>query len=230
MNKLQEKTSKMIIKQQDILSTAQPRTANLLACRQWWKVCFLHGNQEKYYREIYGKAAAQRLALAHQNSAQSSVTSTPTFIHPIKESQQELRRRHRKFTFNKEPIIPHSRVTVLDDPFLFGIENDGCGSDSGIDTNPRSKNNKVPLIDPKPILKSRFPSKPKNIPSKEAATCISSPEGSPQNIARSRNGIVEISEAFCQEATSEQSLQIQHETSEKINNKQVFIRYNNIAG
>lgn len=229
MNKLQERTSKMIIKQQDVLSSAQPRTANLLACRQWWKVCFLHGNQEKYYREIYGKAAAQRLALAHQNSAQSSVTSTPTFIHPIRESQQELRRRHRKFTFNKEPIIPHSRVTVLDDPFLFGIENDGCGSDSGIDTNPRSKN-KVLLIDPKPILKSRFPSKPKNIPSKESATCISSTEGSPQNNARSRNGIVEMSEAFFPEANSEQSLQIQHEMKKKINNKHVFNRYNNITG
>lgn len=229
MNKLQEKSSKMIIKQQDVLSTAQPRTANLLACRQWWKVCFLHGNQEKYYRELYGKAAAQRLALAHQNSAQSSVTSTPTFIHPIKESQ-ELRRRHRKFTFNKEPIIPHSRVTVLDDPFLFGIENDGCGSDSGIDTNPRSKNNKVSLIDPKPILKSKFPSKRKNILSNEAATCISSPEGSPQNLARSRNGMVKISEAFFQEATSEQSVQNQHKTREKINNKHVLNRYNNIAG
>ncbi|XP_053666860.1 protein prickle-like [Anopheles marshallii] len=33
--------------------------------KQWWKVCFLYGgNQEKYYRQIYGKAASERLAAA----------------------------------------------------------------------------------------------------------------------------------------------------------------------
>ncbi|KAH8299975.1 hypothetical protein KR044_008030 [Drosophila immigrans] len=39
-----------------------PRTANLLACKQWWRVCFLYGDQQKYYRQLYSKAAAQRLA------------------------------------------------------------------------------------------------------------------------------------------------------------------------
>ncbi|XP_017478455.1 PREDICTED: protein prickle-like, partial [Rhagoletis zephyria] len=41
-----------------------PRTANLLACKQWWRVCFLYGDQQKYYRQVYSKAAAQRLALS----------------------------------------------------------------------------------------------------------------------------------------------------------------------
>lgn len=50
-----------------------PRTANLLACKQWWRVCFLYGDQQKYYRQVYSKAAAQRLALS-----QSSGNKGPT--------------------------------------------------------------------------------------------------------------------------------------------------------
>lgn len=49
-------------------SDIQPRTANLLACKQWWKVCFLYGDQEKYYRQVYGRAASQRLALSTTSS------------------------------------------------------------------------------------------------------------------------------------------------------------------
>lgn len=225
----QEKTSKMIIKQQDIVNTVQPRTANLLACRQWWKVCFLHGSQEKYYRQIYGRAAAQRLALAQQNKEQSLVSSRTTIIYPTKQSHPvvlhegspkiiELRKLHRKSSINKEPIIPHSRVTVLDDPFLFGIENDGCESDSGIDANPKSKNAQFPSRNLKPILKTRFPSKPRG-------TSASSTEGSPLNAARSRNGIVNTSEIFFQSTTSDQSLQNLRETKVKIKNKQCRTDY-----
>ena len=44
--------------------------------KQWWKVCFLYGgNQEKYYRQIYGKAASERLAAA---SAKQMATTTTT--------------------------------------------------------------------------------------------------------------------------------------------------------
>lgn len=45
-------------------TAATPKQANLLACRQWWKVCFLYGDQEKYYRQVYGRAASQRIALS----------------------------------------------------------------------------------------------------------------------------------------------------------------------
>lgn len=45
-------------------AVARPKQANLLACRQWWKVCFLYGDQEKYYRQVYGRAASQRIALS----------------------------------------------------------------------------------------------------------------------------------------------------------------------
>lgn len=31
-------------------------TSNVLMCRQWWKVCWMYGDQEKYYRQLYGAA------------------------------------------------------------------------------------------------------------------------------------------------------------------------------
>uniref|UniRef100_A0A182SQT3 Uncharacterized protein n=1 Tax=Anopheles maculatus TaxID=74869 RepID=A0A182SQT3_9DIPT len=43
--------------------------------KQWWKVCFLYGgNQEKYYRQIYGKAASERLAAASAKQMTSEGT------------------------------------------------------------------------------------------------------------------------------------------------------------
>ncbi len=29
--------------------------AQLLAQRQWWKVCWVYGDQQKYYRQLYGR-------------------------------------------------------------------------------------------------------------------------------------------------------------------------------
>ena len=65
MNQIQQSTGS-----HNKMSTAEPvlpRTANLLACKQWWRVCFLYGDQQKYYRQVYSKAAAQRLALSVQH-------------------------------------------------------------------------------------------------------------------------------------------------------------------
>lgn len=28
---------------------------NLLMCRQWWKVCWIYGDQDKFYRQLYGR-------------------------------------------------------------------------------------------------------------------------------------------------------------------------------
>lgn len=53
-----------------------PRTANLLACKQWWRVCFLYGDQQKYYRQVYSKAAAQRLALSSSSTATTTTGTT----------------------------------------------------------------------------------------------------------------------------------------------------------
>lgn len=33
-------------------------SANVLMCKQWWKVCWMYGDQEKYYRQLYAKRAA----------------------------------------------------------------------------------------------------------------------------------------------------------------------------
>lgn len=39
-------------------------TANILMCKQWWKVCWMYGDQEKYYRQLYGK---RKLNTINQN-------------------------------------------------------------------------------------------------------------------------------------------------------------------
>lgn len=124
-------------------SNAIPRTANLLACKQWWKVCFIYGDQEKYYRQIYGKAASQRLALSKQNDSKTSgdaintttttASNSPDIIFPT-----ELKQRKIKVPFDDrhfgcletDQLKGNSKVTVLDDPFLFGSIDSGITVDS----------------------------------------------------------------------------------------------------
>lgn len=137
-------------------SDSMPKTANLLACKQWWKVCFLHGNQEKYYRQIYGRAAAQRLASSQRddkaflNEANSSLSNKSKIIFPTKQHSpvviehgtndtiklQDYENRRKQLGFD-DPFVQDRRVVnILDDPFLFGIgESNENGSDSGIDAN-----------------------------------------------------------------------------------------------
>lgn len=136
-----------------------PKTANLLACKQWWKVCFLHGDQEKYYRQIYSRAAAQRLANYQKDDEdgfddKSKSSSESKIIFPTKmhspvviekgthdtfKLQDYQNRRTR--SYRDDPIVPgKSIINILDDPFLFGInEVNENGSDSGIDANCPSK-------------------------------------------------------------------------------------------
>lgn len=126
-----------------------PRTANLLACKQWWKVCFLHGSQEKYYRQVYGQAAAQRMMKASnniENKEKESQIVFPTKCHsPVvidngsgdtfKLNNSPKNRKQKVYSKNYDPewILPKSTVNILDDPFLFGIDHLENGSDSGID-------------------------------------------------------------------------------------------------
>ena len=139
-------------------SDSVPKTANLLACKQWWKVCFLHGDQEKYYRQIYGRAAAQRLANfpKDEDKNKSSVDSKiifPTKLHSPVVIENGTRdtfkltdyQNRRNKSFRDDPIVPgKSIINILDDPFLFGInEVNENGSDSGIDANcPTKQSNK----------------------------------------------------------------------------------------
>lgn len=147
-----------MLNQENATTTVQPRTANLLACRQWWKVCFLYGDQEKYYRQIYGKAASQRMALSVKNEQRMIYPMKglkPVMLNDSPIRLFEKKRRNRSEISNRETIDPHSRVTVLDDPFLFGF--DDYGSDSGIDANPSKPPKILPLeqTEPKPILKTK---------------------------------------------------------------------------
>lgn len=141
-----------------------PRTANLLACKQWWRVCFLYGDQEKYYRQIYGKAASQRIAASGRNGmgggmADSSSDTTTTSatagrfgsgaptLFPVKQPsrrrskvnatermRQSLSPTAQSPPNRREDLKPHRKITVLDDPFLFGMnEHANLSEDSGID-------------------------------------------------------------------------------------------------
>ncbi|KAH8372804.1 hypothetical protein KR009_005154 [Drosophila setifemur] len=155
-----------------------PRTANLLACKQWWRVCFLYGDQQKYYRQLYSKAAAQRLADANQEpghnaknrdydtvdcdliavqldagedaddgidlgdsapkvaKGESSSNGRPLF--PFSSSSRRSKKLLRSYVRGEKLSNPaagedgevtqrNARVTVLDDPFLFGIDADHLG-------------------------------------------------------------------------------------------------------
>jgi hypothetical protein len=118
------------------ISDSLPKTANLRTCKQWWKVCFLHGDQEKYYRQIYGRAAAQRLANfpKDDDTNKSSTLIFPVVIENKSIDTEKLADYRRN---NNDKIIPGKSIAnILDDPFLFGFnEVNENGSDSGIDAN-----------------------------------------------------------------------------------------------
>ncbi|XP_059078676.1 protein prickle-like isoform X3 [Tigriopus californicus] len=44
--------------------------------RQWWKVCFVHGDQTKFYRQLYGKRAAIRTQIRDPQSGKDSQNSS----------------------------------------------------------------------------------------------------------------------------------------------------------
>ncbi|XP_018320218.1 protein prickle isoform X2 [Agrilus planipennis] len=47
--------SNKVVKHDNVSSSA-----NVLMCKQWWKVCWMYGDQEKYYRQLYGKKKQQQ--------------------------------------------------------------------------------------------------------------------------------------------------------------------------
>lgn len=128
-----------------------PKTANLLACKQWWKVCFIKGDQEKYYRQIYGRAAAERMARFHRENETLSPNQSriifPTKLHPPimldRYSGNSFRMDNCNGAVNNNnecnlnqisALTAKSVVNIFDDPFLFGInDRNENGSDSGID-------------------------------------------------------------------------------------------------
>lgn len=41
----------------NVVKANNANNANVLMCKQWWKVCWMYGDQEKYYRQLYAKRA-----------------------------------------------------------------------------------------------------------------------------------------------------------------------------
>lgn len=47
-------------------------SANVLMCKQWWKVCWMYGDQEKYYRQLYAKRAVNLKVAGESEQQQNS--------------------------------------------------------------------------------------------------------------------------------------------------------------
>lgn len=128
-------------------SESVPKTANLLACKQWWKVCFLHGDQEKYYRQIYGRAAAQRLAKSPNNDDKSVLSSTDSrIIFPTKLHSPVVieTRSHDALKLADYRNRSDSFVPGRSDPFIFSrVAVNENGSDSGIDASSAKENVRI---------------------------------------------------------------------------------------
>ena len=57
----------------------------------WWKVCFVHGDQTKFYRQLYGKKAAIRAINSNGDTPNTELEKNRS-IHsektPVEESSQ----------------------------------------------------------------------------------------------------------------------------------------------
>ncbi|KAK6642723.1 hypothetical protein RUM43_004225 [Polyplax serrata] len=45
---------------------------HMLMCKQWWRVCWMYGDQEKFYRQLYGKKNASRAIVTSTSSTLSN--------------------------------------------------------------------------------------------------------------------------------------------------------------
>lgn len=60
-------------------------SASVLMCRQWWKVCWIYGDQEKYYRQLYGrKNNSSRPAIS---TATTTTTTTTAALFTVTREQ-----------------------------------------------------------------------------------------------------------------------------------------------
>ena len=50
-------------------------SASSILNKQWWRVCFVHGDQTKFYRQLYGKRAAIRTQIRDPASLEGADTS-----------------------------------------------------------------------------------------------------------------------------------------------------------
>ena len=61
--------------QQQLMKNSDASRSLLLA-RPWWNLCFVHGDQTKYYRQLYGKRRPIR-TLQQTSTDSSALTQEP---------------------------------------------------------------------------------------------------------------------------------------------------------
>lgn len=53
-------------------------TGGIVMCRQWWRVCWIYGDQEKYYRQLYGAAKRHHHHDGKQHIKQEALAAVTT--------------------------------------------------------------------------------------------------------------------------------------------------------
>lgn len=102
----------------------QSSAANVLMCRQWWKVCWVYGDQEKYYRQLYGRnrplSTLNRNNQNNNNNTNKNDRNRTTFT---SESPWKSDIYAQQNSYFHESFIPDSAAS------LFGVyQNDGVGN------------------------------------------------------------------------------------------------------
>ncbi|XP_069682229.1 protein espinas-like [Periplaneta americana] len=64
--------------------------SNVLMCRHWWKVCWIYGDQEKYYRQLYGRRTTSAAAVTQDTVTTSTLTTTTTTMLTLQRHEDQL--------------------------------------------------------------------------------------------------------------------------------------------
>ena len=65
-----------------LVKELRPGSAALPSIPNWWKVCFVHGDQTKYYRKLYGRKS-------HVRNLRGGDTSGPFRPHLHQDNDQD---------------------------------------------------------------------------------------------------------------------------------------------
>lgn len=100
-------------------------SANILMCKQWWKVCWMYGDQEKYYRQLYGRKATGRNFApppVKKNGVQiSELTDDFLLGNPTETNVSEVTNLNGiKYKRKTESKVPSPDPYPYQDPYLLG--------------------------------------------------------------------------------------------------------------
>lgn len=134
---------------------------HMLMCKQWWRVCWMYGDQEKFYRQLYGR----------KNTSRAIVTSTSTTVSNYDNIYSELC--NRKVPLNT--VNTNSNLIMAtestDTSHIANLERQGAyqelyglGATMSLkergdikEKKPSSGNRKNPSTDPIPTISSSIP-------------------------------------------------------------------------